>query len=153
MLFLSFFSLVALSPVSPLYIVVSLITFLRFLVGYLCLYSLMVPLLGILVLMVYLGSMMILNSYVCAVLPNSSFSSSNLKFSAFFWVFLRLSLSLFSLFGQLPALFSSNDWAMSLSQFFFSSFGAPLFCFLVTGMVVVLYCSSFVAVGAPLRSV
>ena len=95
---------------------------------------------------------MILNSYVCAVLPNSIFRSGlvfeNLGTFLLLSTFVFISFFLTIFRGGMGGTLLSP----SLSLYFFSPFGVFLLLLLVLGMLSVLFRSSFVAVGAPLRS-
>lgn len=151
MLLLSVISLLCLTLSSPLYIVLSLGVFVVGLAGWLCHWGLAPTLLSFLVVMVYLGSIIILNSYVCAVLPNVVFPTQtfSLRLSALFIAILLFALYLF-LF-PLPSFGVSNPPSHSLSQFFFSPFGAlPLFMLLLL-ILTVLLSTSNTRLGAPLR--
>ena len=98
------------------------------------------------VIVVYVGAIMILVGYICAISPNVYFSSKS------FFPFIPLFF--FSLLFSSPFILEPSP-LVSLSSYFYTSYGSFLFLFLVFSLFITLLMvtSYYISSKGPFRSV
>jgi len=131
---------------STIYYVLMLLTISLFLLYSLASNNFLSVLVFTIIIVVYVGAMIILVGYICAISPNVYFSSG----LSMYLLPVPLLISFF-----VPSIRLESSFLVSLSSYFYTSYGMHLFLFLILSLFVTLLIvtSYYISSKGPFRSV